>query len=236
MARQAALSARLRAAALARLHRARERLSPLVRTLNAVSPLATLDRGYAIVSREGGGILRSAAERRPGTSSKRASRWERFAPKWSSLDRRTLIPAASIRHVLIRAASIRCAALLLGAAPMLAFSYSLPRESAVPGGVKIIRLDVHGNSMPYVDADGHRALVVQDDAGWIAIIGIPLVGAARAADGHRAQRRCPARDRIHGRRQTLCQPVAQGGAAPGQSVGGRSGNGSTARGKSSSMR
>ncbi len=57
---------------------------------------------------------------------------------------------------------------------MLASSYALPRESAVPGGVKILKLDVHGNSVPYVDADGHRALVVQDDAGWFAIIGIPL--------------------------------------------------------------
>ena len=66
-ARQAALYARLRAAALARLHLARERLSPLVRTLNAVSPLATLDRGYAIVSRVSGGIVRSAAEVAPGT-------------------------------------------------------------------------------------------------------------------------------------------------------------------------
>jgi len=65
-ARHAALYARLRAAALARLHRARERLSPLVRTLNAVSPLATLERGYAIVSRASGGILRSAADAAPG--------------------------------------------------------------------------------------------------------------------------------------------------------------------------
>ena len=66
-ARQAALYARLRAAALARLHLARERLAPLVRTLNAVSPLATLDRGYAIVSRVSGAIVRSAAELSPGT-------------------------------------------------------------------------------------------------------------------------------------------------------------------------
>jgi len=65
-ARQAALYARLRAAALARLHLARARLSPLVRTLSAVSPLATLDRGYAIVSRESGGILRNAADAPPG--------------------------------------------------------------------------------------------------------------------------------------------------------------------------
>jgi exodeoxyribonuclease VII large subunit len=65
-ARHAALYARLRTAALASLHLARARLSPLVRTLNAVSPLATLDRGYAIVSRENGGILRNAADAPPG--------------------------------------------------------------------------------------------------------------------------------------------------------------------------
>ena len=45
----------------------REKLLPLVRTLNAVSPLATLERGYAIVSVDGGGILRNAADARPGT-------------------------------------------------------------------------------------------------------------------------------------------------------------------------
>ena len=65
-ARQAALFARLRAATLAQLHHARERFSPLVRTLNAVSPLATLDRGYAIVS-HAGGILRNSSDAAPGT-------------------------------------------------------------------------------------------------------------------------------------------------------------------------
>jgi exodeoxyribonuclease VII large subunit len=45
----------------------REKLLPLVRTLNAVSPLATLERGYAIVSVEGGEILRDAADARPGS-------------------------------------------------------------------------------------------------------------------------------------------------------------------------
>jgi exodeoxyribonuclease VII large subunit len=65
-ARQAALFARLRAATLAQLHSAKERFSPLVRTLNAVSPLATLDRGYAIIS-QAGVILRNAADAAPGT-------------------------------------------------------------------------------------------------------------------------------------------------------------------------
>jgi exodeoxyribonuclease VII large subunit len=45
----------------------REKLLPLIRTLNAVSPLATLDRGYAIVSVEGGAILRNAADAKSGT-------------------------------------------------------------------------------------------------------------------------------------------------------------------------
>jgi exodeoxyribonuclease VII large subunit len=45
----------------------REKLLPLIRTLNAVSPLATLERGYAIVSIEGGAILRNAAHAKPGT-------------------------------------------------------------------------------------------------------------------------------------------------------------------------
>jgi len=74
---------------------------------------------------------------------------------------------------------IRCVALLFYsilfcAIPALASSYALPHESAVPGGVKILRLDTHDNSMPYVEVEGHRALVVRDGTGWIAIIGIPL--------------------------------------------------------------
>jgi murein DD-endopeptidase MepM/ murein hydrolase activator NlpD len=80
-----------------------------------------------------------------------------------------------IRRVLFRSAGFfRAAAILLCAAPALVYAYPLPQESAVPGGVKILKLDVHSNSMPYVDVDGHRALVVQDGSGWIAIIGIPL--------------------------------------------------------------
>ena len=66
-AHHGALNARLRAAILQRLHRAQERLAPLVRTLNAVSPLATLERGYAIVANIGGGILRDAADAPPGS-------------------------------------------------------------------------------------------------------------------------------------------------------------------------
>ena len=66
MARHGALLARLRTAGPDRVRRARERWLPLERTLNAVSPLATLERGYAIVSSEQGEILRDAAKSAPG--------------------------------------------------------------------------------------------------------------------------------------------------------------------------
>src|SRR5260221_2577616 len=58
--------------------------------------------------------------------------------------------------------------------PVLAAGPDLPSENAVPGGVKILRLDSTGPSLPYVDADGHRALVLQDGSTWVAVIGIPL--------------------------------------------------------------
>ncbi len=66
-ARHQALFARLRAAGLECVRRARERWLPLARTLHAVSPLATLERGYAIVTGERGEILRDAADAAPGT-------------------------------------------------------------------------------------------------------------------------------------------------------------------------
>ncbi len=63
---------------------------------------------------------------------------------------------------------------LLSLIPALALGYALPRDSAVPGGVKVIPLNIGGNSLPYVDADGHRALVIRDGEDWVAVVGIPL--------------------------------------------------------------
>jgi len=63
---------------------------------------------------------------------------------------------------------------LTASIPALAVGPDLPNENAVPGGVKILRLDSTGPSLPYVDADGHRALVLQADSTWVAVIGIPL--------------------------------------------------------------
>jgi murein DD-endopeptidase MepM/ murein hydrolase activator NlpD len=54
----------------------------------------------------------------------------------------------------------------------------LPRESAVPGGVKILALpedpSAAPDSLPDVEVDGHRALVIRAASTWYAVIGIPL--------------------------------------------------------------
>ncbi len=73
-----------------------------------------------------------------------------------------------------RVALIAASAALITAWPAAALAFDLPHENAVPGGVKIVRLDSADSPMPYVDADGHRALVIQDGASWLAVIGIPL--------------------------------------------------------------
>jgi murein DD-endopeptidase MepM/ murein hydrolase activator NlpD len=62
----------------------------------------------------------------------------------------------------------------LSLVPAIALAYSLPRESAVPGGVKLIRLSEHGDAEPAVDIDGHRVLVIRDADTWVAVVGIPL--------------------------------------------------------------
>jgi murein DD-endopeptidase MepM/ murein hydrolase activator NlpD len=66
------------------------------------------------------------------------------------------------------------ASVLAAAAAAPCLGFDLPHENAVPGGVKILRLDSAGAAMPYVEVDGHRALVVQDGSAWVAVIGIPL--------------------------------------------------------------
>jgi murein DD-endopeptidase MepM/ murein hydrolase activator NlpD len=60
----------------------------------------------------------------------------------------------------------------LAAAPQVA--PELPRELAVPGGIKLLALEANADDTPQVDADGHRALVMRTPDGWIAVVGIPL--------------------------------------------------------------
>ncbi|HEX3846172.1 MAG TPA: peptidoglycan DD-metalloendopeptidase family protein [Steroidobacteraceae bacterium] len=75
------------------------------------------------------------------------------------------------RRVLAACASVIVCA---GAGGAAGGEAALPRESAVPGGVKIVHLPSRGAALPYVDAHGHRALVLEVADGWVAIVGIPL--------------------------------------------------------------
>ncbi|HMK85413.1 MAG TPA: peptidoglycan DD-metalloendopeptidase family protein [Steroidobacteraceae bacterium] len=69
-------------------------------------------------------------------------------------------------------ALVVCAA-LIPSSPALG-AMELPQESAVPGGVKILRLGTLDDAPPDVEAEGHRALVVRDGETWVAVVGIPL--------------------------------------------------------------
>ncbi|EAR08544.1 exodeoxyribonuclease VII large subunit [Reinekea blandensis] len=60
------LEARLQRAKLALLHRKREHFQGQVATLNALSPLGTLQRGYSISRTEDGTVLQSADQMKPG--------------------------------------------------------------------------------------------------------------------------------------------------------------------------
>lgn len=59
------------------------------------------------------------------------------------------------------------------ALPAFAANYPLPRESAVPGGIKLVHLGSHASS-PSADVDGHRVMVILDGSEWVAVVGIPL--------------------------------------------------------------
>lgn len=55
---------------------------------------------------------------------------------------------------------------LLQAAP-------LPQDHPVPGGVALLELPAQ-NMAPHAEYLGHRVMVLRNDAGWVAVVGIPL--------------------------------------------------------------
>jgi len=90
------------------------------------------------------------------------------------------------RRLLAGAAALLAwlAALLAGAAAcatemtaQAAGTTLLPIESAVPGGIKLIRLENVpglGSEPPRVESAGNRVMVVRDGDAWVAVVGIPL--------------------------------------------------------------
>lgn len=73
----------------------------------------------------------------------------------------------------IAIAALLLAPMMLQAAGSAANAPQLPRVSAVPGGV--ITFDLPDSAQPpVVTHGGKRVLVVRNDAGWTAVVGIPL--------------------------------------------------------------
>ncbi len=56
----------------------------------------------------------------------------------------------------------------------------LPHAEAVPGGIAIVPLPLHGSALPVVRYWGKRVMVVRQDGQWQAVVGIPL----NARSGH----------------------------------------------------
>ncbi|MGB8338388.1 MAG: peptidoglycan DD-metalloendopeptidase family protein [Burkholderiales bacterium] len=68
--------------------------------------------------------------------------------------------------------TILIAALLFGIITIEAFA--MPADSRVPGGVAVVPLTITKTSAPHVSFRGKRALVVRENGGWIALVGLPL--------------------------------------------------------------
>ena len=66
--RLATLENRMARAQADHVRKGRERQASLTRQLSAMSPLAVLSRGYALVYNEGGALIRNAAQAKPGES------------------------------------------------------------------------------------------------------------------------------------------------------------------------
>jgi murein DD-endopeptidase MepM/ murein hydrolase activator NlpD len=71
----------------------------------------------------------------------------------------------------------RCgiAALALALSSELASaSAELPQRSVVPGGVLTLAIDAPAEEAPSATFEGNRVMVLKADAGWLAIVGLPL--------------------------------------------------------------
>ncbi len=60
-------------------------------------------------------------------------------------------------------------------AALISFSsHALPVSSAVPGGVVVIPVASAKSTAPHVSFRGKRALVIQENGKWVALVGLPL--------------------------------------------------------------
>jgi len=58
--------------------------------------------------------------------------------------------------------------------PMASAELTLPRASAVPGGVVMIDIEDDSTEAPFVSFEGNAVMVLPRERGWVALVGIPL--------------------------------------------------------------
>ena len=175
--RHALLDARLRASLPQQLLALRQRLALAARTLDAVSPLGTLQRGFAIVTRADDGrvVNDAAAVATDEVIEARLARGRLRARVIGVIGALAAFGAGALAPSLVTLGALL-------APPELAAQVEsdLPRTLAVPGGVVILDLPGPYERAPAVTFDGNRVMVLQREGEWQAVVGIPL---ARAPGG-----------------------------------------------------
>ena len=71
----------------------------------------------------------------------------------------------------MRCLAIICLALCM---PIAMAELSLPRASAVPGGVVMVDIEGDSTEAPFVSFEGDAVMVLPRERGWVALVGIPL--------------------------------------------------------------
>ncbi len=69
---------------------------------------------------------------------------------------------------------VLAAFVLLESLPIARAELTLPRASAVPGGVVMIDIEGESSEAPFVSFEGDAVMVLPRERGWVALVGIPL--------------------------------------------------------------
>ena len=161
-----------------RLERLRAALARHAGALDTLSPLATLERGYAIVSRSvDGAVVRDAREAQPGdTVDARLARGRlrcTVVESHAADETHAPLPERQTHHD--ETARLTLALLLRVGYGAAALAVTASRSAgSVPGGVEALPLDHRGDTPPEVRYQDRRVMTIRGTEGWTAVVGIPL--------------------------------------------------------------